>query len=69
MLGRTIQSQPVLSTDETNALFEVVTDYSYSKTEKRKMKINLNLFCNLLAYSYLCTRFAIFIANRGFVSA
>ena len=30
MLGRTIQSQPVLSTDETNALFEVVTDYSYA---------------------------------------
>ena len=36
MLGRTIQSQPVLSTDETNALFEVVTDYSYSKTRKKK---------------------------------
>ena len=67
MLGRTIQGQPVLSTDETNALFEVVTDYSYSKT--RKMKINLNFFGFLLAYSYLCTRFAIFIANRGFVSA
>jgi prophage maintenance system killer protein len=30
MVGRTIQSQPVLSTDETNALFEVVTDYSYA---------------------------------------
>ena len=30
MLGRTIQSQPVLSTDETSALFEVVTDYSYA---------------------------------------
>ena len=30
MLGRTIQSQPLLSTDETNALFEVVTDYSYA---------------------------------------
>lgn len=30
MLGRTIQSQPVLSTDETCALFEVVTDYSYA---------------------------------------
>ena len=30
MLGRTIQSQPVLSTDETNALFEVVTDYTYA---------------------------------------
>ena len=30
MLGRTIQSQPVLSTDETNALFEVVTDYAYA---------------------------------------
>ena len=30
MLSRTIQSQPILSTDETNALFEVVTDYSYA---------------------------------------
>ena len=30
MLGRTIQSQPVLSNDETNALFEVVTDYTYA---------------------------------------
>ncbi len=30
MLGRTIQSQPPLSTDETNALFEVVTDYTYA---------------------------------------
>ena len=30
MLGRTIQGQPVLSTDETNALFEVVTDYTYA---------------------------------------
>ena len=30
MIGRTIQSQPVLSTDETNALFEVVTDYTYA---------------------------------------
>ena len=30
MLGRTIQSQPVLSTDETSALFEVVTDYTYA---------------------------------------
>ena len=30
MLGRTIKSQPVLSTDETNALFEVVTDYTYA---------------------------------------
>jgi prophage maintenance system killer protein len=30
MLGRTIQSQPILSTDETNALFEVVTDYTYA---------------------------------------
>ena len=30
MLGRTIQSQPLLSTDETNALFEVVTDYTYA---------------------------------------
>ncbi len=30
MLGRTIQNQPLLSTDETNALFEVVTDYTYA---------------------------------------
>ena len=30
MLGRTIQNQPLLSTDETNALFEVVTNYSYA---------------------------------------
>ena len=29
MLGRTIQSQPLLSNDETNALFEVVTDYTW----------------------------------------
>lgn len=30
MLGRTIQSRPLLSTDESNALFEVVTDYTYA---------------------------------------
>ena len=30
MLGRTIQCQPLLSTDETDALFEVVTDYTYA---------------------------------------
>ena len=30
MIGRTIQSQPLISTDETNALFEVVTDYAYA---------------------------------------
>ena len=30
MLGRTIQNQPMLSNDETNALFEVVTDYTYA---------------------------------------
>ena len=30
MLGRTIQSKPLLSTDETDALFEVVTDYTYA---------------------------------------
>ena len=30
MIGRTIQSQPLLSNDETNALFEVVTDYTYA---------------------------------------
>ena len=30
MLGRTIQSQPLLSNDETNALFEVVTDSTYA---------------------------------------
>ena len=30
MIGRTLQSQPVLSTDETEALFSVVTDYTYA---------------------------------------
>ncbi|MBQ8484647.1 MAG: virulence protein RhuM/Fic/DOC family protein [Bacteroidaceae bacterium] len=30
VLGRTIQSQPMLSNDETTALFEVVTDYTYA---------------------------------------
>ena len=30
VLGRTIQKQPLISTDETNALFEVVTDYTYA---------------------------------------
>ena len=30
MLGRTIQSQPLLSNDETNALFDVVMDYTYA---------------------------------------
>ena len=30
VLGRTIQSQPLLSNDETNALFDVVTDYTYA---------------------------------------
>ena len=30
MLGRTIQNQPLLSNNETNALFEVVTDYTYA---------------------------------------
>ena len=30
MLGRTIHNQPLLSNDETNALFEVVTDYTYA---------------------------------------
>ncbi len=30
MLGRTIQSQPLLSTDESQALFDVVTDYTYA---------------------------------------
>ena len=30
MLGRTIQNQPVLSNDETNALFDVVVDYTYA---------------------------------------
>ena len=30
MLGRTIQSQPLLSNDETNDLFEVVTNYTYA---------------------------------------
>ena len=30
MLGRTIQNQSLLSNDETNALFRVVTDYTYA---------------------------------------
>ena len=30
MLGRTFQNQPLLSNDETNALFDVVTDYTYA---------------------------------------
>ena len=30
MLGRTLQNRPVISTDETTALFEVVTDYTYA---------------------------------------
>jgi len=30
MLGRTIQNQPLLSNDETNALFDVVEDYTYA---------------------------------------
>lgn len=30
MLGRTIQNQPMLTTDENKALFEVVTDYTYA---------------------------------------
>ena len=30
VLGRTLQSQHLISTDETNALFAVVTDYTYA---------------------------------------
>lgn len=30
MLGRTIQGQPLLTTDESQALFDVVTDYTYA---------------------------------------
>lgn len=30
MLGHTIQNQPLLSTDESNALFSVVSDYAYA---------------------------------------
>ena len=30
MLGRTIQSQPLLTTNESQALFDVVTDYTYA---------------------------------------
>ena len=30
MLGRTIQSQPLISSDESQALFDVVTDYAYA---------------------------------------
>ena len=31
MIGRTIQNKPLLSNDETNALFEVVTNYTYAQ--------------------------------------
>ncbi len=37
MLGRTIQSQPLLSNDETNALFEVVTAVELANLESIKM--------------------------------
>lgn len=30
MIGRTIQNKPLLSNDETNAIFEVVTNYTYA---------------------------------------
>ena len=30
MIGRTIQNKPLLSNDETNAFFEVVTNYTYA---------------------------------------
>ena len=30
VLGRTIRKQPLISSDETNALFDVVTDYTYA---------------------------------------
>lgn len=30
MLGRTIQNRPLISNDETNALFDVVKDYTYA---------------------------------------
>lgn len=30
MLGRTIQNQPILTTEENKALFEVITDYTYA---------------------------------------
>ena len=30
MIGRTIQNQPLLSNNETNALFDVVVDYTYA---------------------------------------
>ena len=30
MIGRSIQNKPLLSNDETNALFEVVTNYTYA---------------------------------------
>lgn len=30
ILGRTVQSQPIITTDESQALFDVVTDYTYA---------------------------------------
>ena len=30
VLGRTIQSQPMITNDESQALFDVVTDYAYA---------------------------------------
>lgn len=30
ILGRTVQSQPMITTDESQALFDVVTDYTYA---------------------------------------
>ncbi len=39
MLGRTMQSQPLLSTDETNALFEGVVSPDVVDAQKNKVKV------------------------------
>ncbi len=39
MLGRTIQDQPLLSTDETNALFEVVTNYILTRRPRKSLSM------------------------------
>ena len=46
MLGRTLQNQSVISTDETTALFEVVTDYTYALDTLREKFGGSTLFGN-----------------------
>lgn len=42
MLGRTIQNQTILSNDETNALFEVVTDNTYALDSYDYERLSIN---------------------------